>query len=238
MKFNELDLNGVTIKDFAYWIGVAQTDGHLHIPKATSYSAKNCKVVLGVGIKSLPMLNKFIVISRSVFGLKGHLCSRINHNGTKIHLYNFGCNRFVSNFETLQINFKQVIPPDWILENNELFGAYLAGVIDGDGDTRISRIKYPQGYIRIYSGCRINKFITAIKTLLNCGVFVEERVRTRRIGDYSFLSHCFTIEFQITYKNLDFFKNYVVDNIAIEYKRKVIENYIEYKEHKLYNMNL
>lgn len=109
----------------------------------------------------------------------------------------------------------------------------MAGVIDGDGDTRISRIKYPQGYIRIYSGHRIDKFINSIKRLLNCGVFIEKRVRIRKIGDYKFLSHCFTIEFQITYKNLNFFKKYVVDNLAIDYKREVIENYIKYKEEKL-----
>ena len=235
MEMNDSTENKSTIKDFAYWIGVAQTDGHLHIGKAKKSGVEVCFVVLNVGKKSIPMLNKFVYVSRNVFGVRGHLNSRLNHIGTLTYSYIFGCKRFVSNFETLQIDFKQVIPPDWVLENNELFGAYLAGVIDGDGDTRISRIKYPQGYIRIYSGHIIDKFVKAIKRFLNCGVFIEKRVRVRKIGNYEFISHCFTIEFQVTYKNLDFFKKYVVDNIAIEYKRKVVENYIKYKEEKLKN---
>ena len=229
MEIENQALNHSTVQDFAYWIGVVQTDGYLQKQNSKS-GYKQCYIRLGVGDKSLPMLKKFIVISRNVFGVKGYSYSIINHIGTNTHVFGFGCNRFITNFETLQIDFKQVTPPDWILERGELFGAYLAGVIDGDGDTRISRPKYPQCYIRVYSGHMIDKFINSIKTLLDCGVFIEKRVRIRKIGNHSFFSRCFTIEFRVSSKNLDFFKKYVVDNIAIDYKKKIISNYIELKE--------
>ncbi len=232
MEIIEMGPNGSTIKDFAYWIGVAQTDGHLQILKAKDSVVKSSSIVLGVAKKSLPMLNKFIIISRNVFGVKGCFYTRLSHIGTSVYLYRFGCKNFLNNFETLQLDFKQVNPPDWILEHNDIYGAYLAGVIDGDGDTRIFNGKYPRCYIRVYSGHIIDKFIDSIKKFLKCGVYVEKRVRIRKIGDHSFLSHCFTIEFQLSSKNIDFIKNYVVDNIAIDYKRKVIENYIKYKEMK------
>lgn len=230
MEFNKQELEKSYEKDFAYWIGVVQSDGCLSIRNIKNSKSKTYSIVLGIGKNSLPMLNKFRDISRNIFRLKGSSCSYIGPHGHVKFVYSFGCTHFVNLFKFLQIDFKTVNPPDWILENKELYGSYLAGVIDGDGDTRISRPKYPQCCIRIYSGVLLEKFVNSIKTLLNCGVFIEKRVRLRNILGRYCLSKCYTFEFKVSSKNIDFFKKYVVDNIAMDYKRKIIQDYIKLKD--------
>jgi len=68
-------VNKLKNPDFAYWVGVAQSDGYFKRQYVKSKKRVRYYIVLGVGKKSIPMLNKFISLSK-VIACKGlHLSS-------------------------------------------------------------------------------------------------------------------------------------------------------------------
>ena len=140
--------------------------------------------------------------------------------------YKFGCKNLLKLFCKLKIDFKQVHPPDWILKNSALFGSYLAGVIDGDGDVRIKRPKYPQCCIRVHSRRRLFKLEESIKNFLKCGVSSITREKQNVFVGNTFNSRGCVTEFSLSSKNITFFREFVIRYIAINHKKELLERYI------------
>tara|TARA_Y100000310_G_scaffold339489_1_gene432309 strand:+ start:1253 stop:1693 length:441 start_codon:yes stop_codon:yes gene_type:complete len=140
--------------NLAYWIGVVQTDGSF-VRRKRKKNKTYDSIELGVGYPSLEMLKKFRNLSQRVFGVKGHSWQS---KKKRSQTYGFGAKALIPLFNQLEIEFSDPPkPPKWIVDNNEFFGAYLAGVIDGDGSVVVKRQQYPQCLIRICSGSKAQK---------------------------------------------------------------------------------
>jgi hypothetical protein len=134
-------------------------------------------------------------------------------------------NSFLSLFEELDISFKDPPkPPNWA--KNELFGAYLAGLIDGDGDVRITRPKYPQCVIRISSSKKQADLKEFIEKIMNCKVSINNHFRETKIGERTIKGRWSTLEFYVSSRNKEFIMKYVLPNIALEYKKNKILEYV------------
>lgn len=119
-------------------------------------------------------------------------------------------------------------PPLWIIDRKHLAGAYLAGVIDGDGDIRIKRKKYPQCAIRITSSkpqLSLSKFI---RFVLGCSVSITHMKRkvfikmSRKFvnGEY------YVLEFLVSSKNKDFIKRFVLPEISLKWKKEKLTKFL------------
>ena len=223
MKFN---INNV---HFAYWIGVLQSDGHIKTLNKNNGKKLQHYVGLGVGRKSLPMLNKFMKLSKSFFNVKGCFYSGVKKEGFEEFQYSFGCNYFMDFFRKIDLKSKDFEPPKFILSSRKLFGAYLAGIIDGDGNINISRKEYPQCKVRIYSGKEEPQLVKAIEKILNCEVNQIKRRFKTKIGDREFISNVVNIEFRVFPKNFNFIETFVLPNMALDYKSKQVKKYIKFR---------
>ena len=227
IDIQEIYKNCLNNEDFAYWVGVAQTDGYFKRQFVKSIRRERFFIVLGVGPKSLPMQNKFKEISQKLLGRGGSTCVMKRKEGFTIHEYKFGCKNLIDLFNKFKINFSSVlIPPPFVLNNDSLFGAYIAGVIDGDGDITIRRKQYPQCYIRITGSCEPTDLIQTIKSRFNCGVYTEHREKKSQIASRRIVGHFQITEFIISPKNYDLIAKYVLKHISLPHKRdKIIEYY-------------
>ena len=213
-------------KDLAYWIGVAQSDGHYKIynERRGDKLIERHIIQLGVSISSLPMLKKFEIISQKIFGTSGNYCI----DKRKKNRFEIKIKRFLDIIKKLDINFSDPPnPPLWCLKNMEFFGAYLAGVIDGDGDIRISRPQFPQCAIRITSGKEQKELRNIIITILKCGCNHRKKVQQSEIDGREFIGTCHVIEFYVTPKNVEVIKKYVFPEISLIHKRDKLREYIK-----------
>ena len=209
----------------AYWIGVVQTDGFLHLKKKSKNSdLRTLFVTVGVGEKSLNMLNKFRQYSEDLFGLNP---KTFYDKRSKNHVFRMGVTRLKDFFEEKKIDFSDPPkPPKWITDNKKLFGAYLAGVIDGDGDIRIKE-ENSVCLIRVSSGCEQNELKTAILRNLRCGVHICKRSSIRTLDGREIRGTWFELEFGVSGKTYEFLRNFVIDHIAIDHKSNRLRNFIE-----------
>lgn len=230
MKFNQKSINNFKNIDLAYWIGVAQTDGYFKKQFVKSIKVMKYYIVLGVGKKSLPMLDKFIEISQKTFNIKGSMFKSLSYDKFLKYEYKFGCKNLLNLFKSLELRFSEpIMPPSWILEFPELFGAYLAGVIDGDGDVRVTRPKYLQCQIRISTSKKPVILIKYLKNFLNCGISSKYRKRNCKLGNKEFIGGCYETEFKVSKKNYDFVNKYILNNLALIYKEDKIKDFIKMK---------
>lgn len=122
-------------------------------------------------------------------------------------------------------------PPNWVNNSQSLFGAYLAGLIDGDGDIRVKREKYSQCAIRITSGHREFIILELIKRFLKCSASITKRHRKifykneNRFIDENW----FELEFLVSSKNFDFILSHVLPYIKLNYKREKLSTFIKNK---------
>jgi hypothetical protein len=189
-------------KLLSYWIGVVQTDGSLE-----NYKSKEDKIStnihFGICKNSLPMLQKFHFISKNLLKRDSKIFSSKSRPG--VWEYHIGIRRLLNDFKNLDIMFGDPpIPPFWVTENPEFLGAYLAGIIDGDGDIRIKRKTYPQCAIRISSGKPQEILSNIIKQNLGCSVSL------------------------FSSKNMDFINKFVIPEIALSWKREKLIKFSEY----------
>jgi hypothetical protein len=205
----------------AYWLGVFQSDGYLREQYVKSEKRVRFYIGLGLSKKSLPMLYKFKEISQELFGIKGCIYKDINKEGFVQYQYKFGCKNLLELFYNLELlPKKELIPPSWISSSKSFFGAYLAGVIDGDGDVRVSRPKYPQCKIRITSSGDLVDIMKLIRFHFNCKVHSVFCVKKNKLKKRYFISRSWRLEFCISKKNaLDFFL-YVIPFLRLDYKKK------------------
>jgi len=136
-------------------------------------------------------------------------------------------------FHKLKIKLsKPPTPPNWILNSNKFFGAYLAAIIDGDGGVRIKRYKYPQCVIRIISGEFPHKLSKAVERILRCSIYSEYRERTTFIGNRKISGKSYTLEFNITKKNIGFVKNFILPHIVSSHKSDKIKEFLIMKDYQ------
>ena len=224
MTLNNKQIKNLKKEDLAYWIGVVQSDGYFKKQFVKRLKVKRYYIVLGVGEKSLPMQYKFIKISQKIFKVKGSMFISLTYNKFKKYEYKFGCKNLLKTFNLLDIKFSEpVTPPKWVLNKHSLFGAYLAGVIDADGDIRITRPKYPQCQIRISTKEKPIELIIGMKKHMTCAV-------NNRFGDRTYIGRYFVTEFKVSKKNYNFINNYLINHLALEYKKNKINNFLRKKE--------
>jgi len=206
-------------EELAYWIGVVQSDGCL---------SKN-RISIGINNKSLSMLKKFAKISYSIFKTTNKITLR-SRNEKNIRQFRFSIGKLLSSLKLLDVNFKDPPnPPFWCLHNYNFFGAYLAGVVDGDGNIRIKRKKYPQCAIRIISGKKQTELYYAIRKMLNCAVSITLFDEDRMLKGKKIHGKWFELEFLVSSKNLKFVKDFILPHLTIEHKRNKLKTYIGFK---------
>ena len=135
-------------------------------------------------------------------------------------------------FKSLDINFQDPPkPPSWVKEKINLFGSYLAGIIDGDGDVRIKRRKYPQYMVRITSGSEQTDLTVNIEKFLRCSTTITKRTRKSFYAKENRYIHgtSYSLEFLISSKNIEFVKRFILPYINLSRKHNRIKNFIDSK---------
>lgn len=158
---------------------------------------------------------------KKYFKIKGSVYQTyFNH---KLNHFRFGCQQILRLLNELDVFYKNpVSPPAWVLQEEYLFGAYLAGLIDGDGDVRISRKKYPQCKVRIHGSKEPKRLVAEIERHLKCGAHSTIRIRVNKLKGRVFKSRGSVTEFAISKKNILFINKYVVPHLTLEYKKDKI----------------
>jgi len=212
-------------QELAYWIGLVQADGSL-----VKWTRKNGKienelhmetkseVLIKEFQKGLNLLNRFpkyFVTKRGFFTCKASVGSILFQ--IKVLRLFFSKSKFQT--------------PNFVLNDKAFFGAYLAGLIDGDGDIRTKNKKYPQCVIRITSGFKQEILMKSIREFLACSVTDTKREGKRYLKKENRIINgsWHELEFSISSKNFDFIFNYVVPNIKLLYKKEKISNFIKQK---------
>jgi|APSaa5957512622_1039677.scaffolds.fasta_scaffold01431_6 hypothetical protein len=214
-------------KELAYWIGVAQSDGHFKKYYDKTKNNQKYYVVLSVGLVSLEMLKKFKKISEKIFGTRSKVHFLKNRNSIE---YKVGCKKLLSKFKKLNISFNDPPkPPNWVKDNKDYFGAYLAGVIDGDGTISITRPQYPQCQVRIFSNKKQKSLINAIKKRFSCNVYTYNRKTKGIIKGRKISGSCYILQFYISKKNQKLAKEILIPNLAISKKRNKINKFLKKK---------
>jgi len=206
-------------EDLAYWVGLMQTDGCI-------YKRKECKswvISFTIGTKSLPMLEKFKLLTKSMFGIDG----KITKKSEGIWQYRVTVTKLLEVFRELGIKFGDPPkPPIWCQSSSETTGSYLAAVIDGDGDIRVKRPKYPQCVIRIHSGREQQDLIKSIEEILKCSISVTPRYRVVEYKGRIIKGLCFDLEFYVSSKSEDFIKTYVLPKMTIKHKVQKLSEFL------------
>lgn len=220
---NERTYSNNAIRRIGILDSVVQSDGCLIEYKEKGRKKPRHDVSLIVSEKSLPMLLKFRELSRELFKRNSKIwkLSKGNYWGMHIRV-----NNLLRIFEDADINFGDPpIPSHWIMKNDGFFGAYLAGVIDGDGNADIKRPKYPQLLIRITSGKSQTFLAKAIKQKLNCSVNIYHRVADKILRNQKIHGEWFELHFLVSSKNYKFVKRYVLPHVEISHKKDLLEGF-------------
>lgn len=205
-------------RDVAYWVSVFQTDGSLTNDKGIP------SISVSVHPKSSRMLSAFRRITKQKFGRD----CKIFTDGRGFLRYKISAKGLMEDLQYLGIRpGDPPEPPIWVLNDMGLFGSYLAGVIDGDGDVRVKRKKYPQCVIRISSGSKPETLSNLIREKMGCYVGNTLRRGTKNIGSRDIEGSWWETEFYVSEKNSDFILKSVVPEIRIGYKREKIRKFIK-----------
>jgi len=212
-------------EELAYWIGVAQSDGCFVTRWKKDRKFPQYSVALEVGKKSLPMLLKFRDLSDMILKRKASIWKRSKKEYWQVRI---GVSRFLEHFDQLDIRFKDPpTPPSWSLQNPAFFGAYLAGLIDGDGNVYIRKSKYTQCSIRIASSLPQTKLCESIRTILNCGVSVDKKESRSYLGDRYIEGTCYVLEFFVSPKTYKFVEEFILPCLQLAYKKAKVKTYID-----------
>lgn len=220
-------MEGIEIRpssDLAYWIGAVQTDGCLY-----KYSEKGRRrirhmISFDVSKNSLPMLIKFKELSELIFKRKSGIW-KTKRGSFAFHIR---VTDLLETFKNLDVKFKDPPKPSlWIIEKPEFLGAYLAGVIDGDGDVRTKRPKYPQCAIRISSGHAQTKLQDVIEEKLKCETTMSKVYKKGYLSGKVIEGSAYSLEFLVSSKTYEFFEDFVLPYIQLSYKKMIIKDYIK-----------
>jgi len=232
-KFSKIDdwmkeKTVLTSTELAYWIGVVQSDGIFKIYPVKGRKHPRYEISINVSEKSLPMLFKFQEICKNVFNRNVKIFKIRKRNAWTL---NIRVKSLLDTFHKLDIKFnKSFNSPTWCLGSPELFGSYLAGVIDGDGSVTLTkRSEYLYCLIRIYSGNEEKELVNHIKKILNCGVSVQKRTKKNYFAkENRFINGTwYELHFLVSSKNYEFLKIFVLPHITINYKKGKIQSFIQ-----------
>lgn len=211
-------------KKLAYWVGVVQSDGYLKKYRNKISGNVACSLSFDVSESSLPMLKKFQELSSELFNRNASIFKRRTRY---MWTYHIGVNNLLSVFERLDIHLgRRPEPPAWCIKDPRFFGAYLAGLIDGDGDIRVKRKRYPQCVIRITSGREQLELANAIGKILRCSVAVIFRRRERILKGRKIRGTWYKAEFYVSSKNHKFVKQFVLPHLMLLYKKEKLQAFI------------
>lgn len=207
----------------AYWLGLVHADGFI-----SKYMIKG-KTKCELGLETISeILIKEFQKGLKIFGRNVSIL-KTKRNTYKCKISAKSIENVLSSMN-ITLREQQYKPTNFICKNERLFGAYLAGVIDGDGDIRIKRkMTYPQCAIRITSGSIQPKLRNLIAQNMRCSVAERHRIVFRNNKKMQW----YELEFLISPKNMVFIKNYVLPNIKLPYKKGRIQDFIESRDGSL-----
>jgi hypothetical protein len=209
-------------------VGVVQTDGSIHIyehKRGREAGRKSWRFNLTVAKKSFPMLNKTLKIFCVLFDR--HVSTYTLKNGQKG--FQTSIDRLMPYFTQWKLKFDSPpTPPSWTKKDVKLFGAYLAGVIDGDGDVTVKRPKYPDCRIRISSAKPPNELKKWIELFFKCKTRIY--LQKRRLNGKTY--HCHKLSFYVSGKNYEKMKRLVVPNMSVKHKKNKIKKFIKERHEK------
>ena len=203
-------------QEFAYWLGLIQTDGYL---RTVERKGKN-RTFIGFCSKDRVLVERVKSLSLRFLGRRGAIFT----NKIGVSEARFSVKNLMRRFACEGITFDDPpCPPSSIARDNILLGAYLAGVIDGDGDVRIKRPSYPQCGIRVSSGKSQDALAEALRKSLNCGVSISKRTKTSVLDGRIIVGTYYALELLVSKKTQSFFRSFVVPWIVLDRKRNKIE---------------
>jgi hypothetical protein len=206
-------------RELSYWLGVVQADGYLDEYFNKKRKLKFFRISLCVSGKSLPMLKRFQEISLSELNRK----TKIFVCKNKVFKSTIGVKELLEKFKELEINFGDPPePPFWVAKTPDFFGAYLAGLIDRDGNVTV-RNKIKKCEIRIASSKPQSKLKEILEIFLKCKVRILDKTKT---------CGCYYLDLIVSSKNYKFFKEFVLPYLAIQYKKDKLQSFIDYLESK------
>lgn len=198
-------MSNISRYDLFWWLGVLHTDCYV-----CRKDGEIRELRLRVGENSLEMLIKWKIILDSLTG-KSHRISEERHHDKR-----YDKNRIsfcVRESSKTVINALIKGLPDTIHMKKEGFGAYLAGIIDGDGCIQIRKRHFDKGFERLVKivGESTGKLVGLQEMLIN------ENLPKGYITEYKNHSDLWI------YINKDF-SEWLVSNVAphISIKRKLI----------------
>jgi hypothetical protein len=218
-----LILRNLKNPEIAYFAGVVQSDGKFSVYGVKKHGKTYKRADFGIRTRalSLPMTEKFCEI------LEKYFIRRISITKTRRGEFDAhtSINKLIKIFEKLEILPKELIIPSWTENNIRLFGPYLAGLIDGDGNIRIKRPKYPQCAIRIISEENPKKLKMLIIKLLKCGAHFARYRRESVIDGRMIIGNYYVLEFYATKKNVININKYILPYLSIRHKKDLLENF-------------
>lgn len=213
-------------KDLLYWLGVMQSDGRLEF-YTDRRGKKNLSARIYTSRKSIAMVTKVAKISKAVLGRTSKIFFMRSRPDISHHV---GFRKLLPDFIDLDMKVSDPPkPPIWIYGNDVFIGAYLAGLIDGDGDIRIKRKKYPQCAIRITSSKAQSGLRKMITSALACSVSInhmKRRVFIKQSGKFVDGEY-YVLEFLVSSKNKEFVENYILPEISLKWKREKLAKFLE-----------
>ena len=220
MNYSKNKLKNFEIdKDISYFLGVLHSDGCIYFFNDKKRNRKQIRLNLTVGKKSIPMASKFQRI----------LCTHFNRTVNLRKIPNKEAYAIQTSVNRLWYIFKnwtnQNIPQE-INDNCVLFGAYLAGLIDGDGFVQIKNNTQdriiPQCVIKISSSKPLEKVKSLIKDHFGCKPHFEYDKRSNTV------STCF----YVSKKNLNSMENYILPHIVMLYKAERLIKFLKMKKNE------
>jgi len=214
-------LKNLMNKDFCYFIGVIQGDGTCR--KYIDRTKNKKRLCLFLAGKDIEMVSRSANIFNSTFRKNVGIFRRSRDN-----LFGFSTtvNSLAYFFNKLKIDFSDPPKaPNWIKNNEDLFGSYLAGLIDSDGSVCIKRKKYPQCKVNIISGHPQHDLKKSIEKNLKCKASIEESGGIMKSTGKWYPG--FDLVFLVSSKNREFVRKNVLPFITIPRKRETIEKYLK-----------
>lgn len=212
-------------EELAYWIGVVQSDGSLKKYTDKKNGSESVIISLHTSAKSLSMVKKFQELSFEV--LNRHTNIWTEHVTGEINCH-IGVKTLLPVFEELDIGFKDPPrPPNWAKENLRYFGAYLAGLIDGDGSVRKTGKTLR---IKITSAQKQEELAETIRNMFNCWVGIVRRECNRIFKGRQIHGVSYETEFNVNSKTSEFIKDFVIPWVQLTHKKEKIERFLYSKK--------
>lgn len=200
-------------QNLAYFIGVLHSDGCIYIFNDKKKDKLSIRLNLTIADKSLEMAKRFKQILLYYFNRNVNI-RKSNNNG--LNVIQTSINQIWSIVQHWQ---KGQIPHE-IRGDKVLFGAYLGGLIDGDGHIKLKNNTkdrvIPQCVIRISSDRQLDEVSYLVERYLACKVHFEHDRRGKGVDT------CF----YVSKKNVEFIESFISPYIFINHKKERLSNYI------------